>query len=139
MITIQIWFNSTRFRKDLSVCRYSRLLIESNHFHAHTENSTSYSAVKLMLNQSKKFIYNLVSVNLTGITSIYRCVQKYILRLLEPLYNSVGFKENANDSHLDHLKRKMALRWACSMDHPGCLAESAKQYKMWMSNPSNYT
>lgn len=65
--------------------------------------------------------------------------QEYLLALLTPLYNSVGFEDDLDDSHLDQYKRVIALSWACKLGLQDCVANSVKLYEDWMANPENMT
>ncbi|XP_076040625.1 aminopeptidase N-like isoform X3 [Oratosquilla oratoria] len=70
-------------------------------------------------------------------TGAYGALKDYLLSLLIPLYDSVGFDDNINDPHLDQFKRVKAVSWACSLDHEPCIYNAKKLFKMWMENPNN--
>ena len=63
--------------------------------------------------------------------------QRFILQLIQPLYERVGFEERLEDAHLDHFSRVNLLNWACSMGHKDCVQRSVDQFKRWMAEPDN--
>ncbi|XP_071548249.1 aminopeptidase N-like isoform X2 [Panulirus ornatus] len=67
----------------------------------------------------------------------YGALKNYLLDILVPLYDSVGFEDSVSDPLLDQYKRQKALSWACELDHPDCLYKAASFYNHWMSNPDN--
>ncbi|ROT67360.1 putative aminopeptidase N-like isoform X1 [Penaeus vannamei] len=60
--------------------------------------------------------------------NLARAGQTYLLDLITPLYDDVGFEDDLNGLHLDQYKRVLALSWACHLGHPQCVAESAQQF-----------
>jgi len=72
-------------------------------------------------------------------TPAYGSFKKYMLKMLEPLYQSVGFTDSTSDDHLTQHKRRTALQKACDLEHPDCLLKASELYKTWMENPTNYT
>lgn len=65
-------------------------------------------------------------------------LQKYLLHLLEPLYESVGFADDHRDPHLDQYKRVKATFWACrKLLHSDCVTSSVQLFQHWMTNPNN--
>ncbi|XP_069952146.1 aminopeptidase N [Cherax quadricarinatus] len=67
----------------------------------------------------------------------YGALKRYLLDLLIPLYNSVGFEDNPNDPHLETYKRVLALSNACHLDYEDCVQNSVSLFQQWMQNPSN--
>ena len=63
--------------------------------------------------------------------------QGYLLNLLEPLYQSIGFQDSVADPHLDQFKRVKMLKWACKLGHEDCVSQSVSLFKQWMMNPQN--
>nr|XP_027223177.1 aminopeptidase N-like [Penaeus vannamei] len=61
----------------------------------------------------------------------------YLLDLVLPLYESVGFDNNIEDSFLEQKKRKIAVTWACRLGHKDCLEKALTLYRHWMSQPDN--
>lgn len=70
-------------------------------------------------------------------SGVYGSFKSYLLTLLSPLYDSVGFMDNLSDPHLDQFKRVKALRWACRLQLQDCVDNSVKLFNQWMQNPSN--
>ncbi|XP_064088444.1 aminopeptidase N-like isoform X2 [Macrobrachium nipponense] len=67
----------------------------------------------------------------------YGSFKKYMLDLLIPLYNSVGFEDSVSDPHLTQLKRVRALMWACNLGYQDCVNKSLTMYRQWMTNPGD--
>lgn len=70
-------------------------------------------------------------------TATFGAFKKFVLGLVIPLYESVGFEDNIHDPHLDQFKRVQALTWACKLGHPDCISQASSLYSLWMSNPGN--
>ncbi|XP_042889263.1 aminopeptidase N-like [Penaeus japonicus] len=70
-------------------------------------------------------------------SSGYGNLKTYLLDLLIPLYESVGFDDNLNDPHLDQYKRVKALSWACNLGYQDCVDNSQNLFNTWVQNPSN--
>ncbi|KAG7172390.1 Aminopeptidase N-like 5, partial [Homarus americanus] len=70
-------------------------------------------------------------------TGGYGALKNYLLDILVPLYDSVGFDDSRDDPLLDQYKRQKALSWACELEHPDCLQNAAAIYAHWMNNPEN--
>ncbi|XP_063596358.1 aminopeptidase N-like isoform X1 [Penaeus indicus] len=70
-------------------------------------------------------------------SSGYGDLKSYLLDILIPLYNSVGFDDNLNDPHLDQYKRVKALSWACNLGYQDCVDRSQGLFNSWVQNPSN--
>ncbi|KAK8402060.1 hypothetical protein O3P69_001270 [Scylla paramamosain] len=70
-------------------------------------------------------------------TGGYGALKNYLLDILVPLYDSVGFQDRDNDPLLNQYKRQKALSWACQLEHPDCLRNAAASYVAWMADPSN--
>ena len=63
--------------------------------------------------------------------------QRFVLKLIQPLYERLGFDERPTDSHVDHGTRYSVIAWACSMGHKDCLKKSVDKFKQWMADPEN--
>ncbi|XP_063599468.1 aminopeptidase N-like [Penaeus indicus] len=61
-------------------------------------------------------------------TAGYGPLRAYLLDLITPLYDDVGFEDDLSGLHLDQYKRVLALSWACHLGHPQCVAESLQLY-----------
>lgn len=62
-------------------------------------------------------------------------LQRYILNLIEKLYDETGFVDNASDPQLTVYKRVEVLRWACSLGHEDCVRNAVTQFQNWRSSP----
>ncbi|XP_071539736.1 aminopeptidase N-like isoform X8 [Panulirus ornatus] len=67
----------------------------------------------------------------------YGALKSYLLAILTPLYDSVGFEDNLNDPLLEQYKRVEALSWACNLDYQDCVHNSVSLFQQWMDNPAN--
>ncbi|XP_069952147.1 aminopeptidase N [Cherax quadricarinatus] len=67
----------------------------------------------------------------------YGALKRYLLDLLIPLYDSVGFEDNPSDPHLEKYKRVLALSNACHLDYQDCVQNSVSLFQKWMQNPNN--
>ncbi|KAK7085869.1 hypothetical protein SK128_006192, partial [Halocaridina rubra] len=67
----------------------------------------------------------------------YGALKQYLLSLVLPLYESVGFEDSSEDPLLSQYKRQKGLSWACVLEHPDCLEKSVALYHKWMQNPAN--
>ncbi|XP_069173006.1 LOW QUALITY PROTEIN: uncharacterized protein [Procambarus clarkii] len=70
-------------------------------------------------------------------TGGYGALKRYLLSLLTPLYDAVGFDDNRSDPQLDQYKRVLALSGACSLEYQDCVDNSVSLFQEWMLNPSN--
>ncbi|XP_050699392.1 aminopeptidase N-like [Eriocheir sinensis] len=70
-------------------------------------------------------------------TTAYGALRRYLLDIVVPLYDSVGFQDHESDPLLDQYKRQKALSWACELEHSDCLANAAASYAAWMADPDN--
>ena len=60
-------------------------------------------------------------------------MQKYIEKLVGPLYARVGFEEKSDDEHLDVFLRSVAVSWACNVvGLQECKEKATSQYRNWM-------
>ncbi|KAK3895772.1 hypothetical protein Pcinc_000525 [Petrolisthes cinctipes] len=66
----------------------------------------------------------------------YGSLRKYLLSLLEPLYDSVGFDDPIDDPQLDHYKRNLAMSWVCQLNNKDCVDRSVTLYQEWMNDPN---
>ncbi|ROT77107.1 putative aminopeptidase N [Penaeus vannamei] len=67
----------------------------------------------------------------------YGALKRYLLDLVLPLYETVGFDDKLEDPHLEQRKRKIAVNWACKLGHKDCLDKVLTLYRQWMANPDN--
>ncbi|XP_068228790.1 aminopeptidase N-like isoform X1 [Palaemon carinicauda] len=67
----------------------------------------------------------------------YGALKRYLLDILVPLYESVGFQDSPSDPLLEQYKRQKALAWTCALGHKDCLDNVVALYRQWMQNPAN--
>ncbi|XP_047492647.1 aminopeptidase Ey-like, partial [Penaeus chinensis] len=67
----------------------------------------------------------------------YGALRQYLLHLLIPLYNSVGFEDDLQGPHLDQYKRAMALRWTCGLGYEDCVDRAVLHFDQWINNGSD--
>ncbi|XP_063590569.1 aminopeptidase N-like [Penaeus indicus] len=67
----------------------------------------------------------------------FGALKHYLLDLVLPLYESVGFDNKIEDSFLEQQKRKIAVNWACKLGHKDCLDKVQTLYRHWMAHPVN--
>ncbi|XP_063609327.1 LOW QUALITY PROTEIN: aminopeptidase N-like [Penaeus indicus] len=67
----------------------------------------------------------------------YGALKRYLLNLVSPLYEAVGFDDKIDDPYLEQKKRKIAVNWACKLGHKDCLDKALTLYRQWMANPDN--
>lgn len=67
----------------------------------------------------------------------FNVLQRYLLDLVLPLYETVRFDDKLEDPHLEQRKRKIAVNWACKLGHKDCLDKVLTLYRQWMANPDN--
>jgi len=65
-------------------------------------------------------------------TSAYGEFKGYMLKLLAPIYEKLGFEGKSGDKHLEILLRKRIVHWACIMGHEGCQDKVKTSYNNWM-------
>jgi len=65
-------------------------------------------------------------------TPAYGEFKRYMLSLIKPIYNKLGFNTNPSDTHLQTLLRKIAVKWACSMGHKECIKFASNKFAAWM-------
>ncbi|KAF2365596.1 Peptidase M1 membrane alanine aminopeptidase N-terminal [Trinorchestia longiramus] len=70
-------------------------------------------------------------------TGGYAYLRNYLLKLLIPLYNDVGFEDNPNNSHDVQKKRVIAVTWACALEYEDCVSNATALYANWMANPTS--
>lgn len=68
----------------------------------------------------------------------YGALREYLLSVILPIYNSVGFEEQPNDEMQVQLLRGEVLKWACELRHPDCIQKSVELYRRWMDNPNTF-
>ncbi|KAK4302667.1 hypothetical protein Pmani_025262 [Petrolisthes manimaculis] len=72
-------------------------------------------------------------------TGSYGGLRRYLVKLVLPLYRSVGFKEREGDTLLHQYKRQKALWWACRLGLMDCLENAVAAFNTWREAPDNNT
>ena len=65
------------------------------------------------------------------------CSQKYLKKLVTPLYQHLGFSKKDNDTILTKLLRKRALSLACTVGNRECTSNAKDYFSRWMLDPDN--
>ena len=66
-------------------------------------------------------------------------MQRYLTKLVMPLYDYVKFNDTVGDSHLLIYTRSLAVSWACKLRIGDCVSSSVNFYQAWMNEPTNPT
>ncbi|XP_042874237.1 aminopeptidase N-like [Penaeus japonicus] len=69
-------------------------------------------------------------------TSGHGALREYLLSLLIPLYESVGFEDDLGGPHLEQYKRAMALRWTVTPITRTVSTTRVSQFDQWINNGS---
>ncbi|XP_063887388.1 aminopeptidase N-like [Scylla paramamosain] len=98
---------------------------------AYLKSETSYTPWATALN-------NLAYIDkVFSRTGTYGSLKNFLLHLLEPQYESIGFRDSLTDPHLVQHKRVKILSWACKLGHEDCVNQSVGLFNQWMMNPLN--
>ena len=65
-------------------------------------------------------------------TNLYAQFQNYLIDLITPVYNKLGWEEKKTDSWLDRLLRTSVLSFACQRGLPDCVNKAKSYYAAWM-------
>lgn len=57
-----------------------------------------------------------------------RLFEEFVLKLLNRVYEHLGFYGKVNDTSLDILNRLNVLKYACKLGHKQCIAESRTEF-----------
>ncbi|XP_043469608.1 aminopeptidase N [Leptopilina heterotoma] len=60
----------------------------------------------------------------------------YASKLLDNIYNKIGFKDSYEDSQLTVFTRLDVLNWACTFGHEDCVRNAVKQFINWRHSPN---
>ncbi|KAG7171432.1 Aminopeptidase N-like 3, partial [Homarus americanus] len=66
-------------------------------------------------------------------TTGYGALKKYLLALVTPLYEAVGFEDNLMDPQLQQYKRVLALSTACKLGLQDCVDNAVSQFQAWIN------
>ncbi|XP_076343082.1 aminopeptidase N-like [Tachypleus tridentatus] len=72
-------------------------------------------------------------------SSVYGKWKKYVKKQIHSMYKELGWDEKQDDDLLTQYNRINVLSWACSMDHPDCIASAREIFQRWMEDPDNKT
>ena len=70
--------------------------------------------------------------NMLQHTPAYGSFKIYINKLVEPIYNKLGYKSNPSAKPLDIFLHKLILQWACNVGETNCNLKVKEQFTMWM-------
>lgn len=71
-----------------------------------------------------------------GNQKISSSLKEYVLKLIEPIYEELGFEDKANDTDLDKLNRQFILFWTCRLGHTRCIKKAKQIFDAWRGNGS---
>ncbi|KAF2365598.1 Peptidase M1 membrane alanine aminopeptidase N-terminal [Trinorchestia longiramus] len=75
--------------------------------------------------------------NMLSRTGAYGSFKRYMISLLEPLYQKVGFVDKQTDPHLDQLIRVQATAWMCKLNYKDCVDRAVNLFGQWMNGTAN--
>lgn len=58
-------------------------------------------------------------------------LKEYVLKLIEPIYQQLGFEDKFNDTELHKLNRQLILSWACQFGHAHCIDKAKQIFSIW--------
>lgn len=67
----------------------------------------------------------------------YGALRGYLLSLVVPLYDSVGFYDHPADTHLTQYKRVITTKFACKLGHRPCVDNATNLFSTWINSPGN--
>ncbi|KAK8728890.1 hypothetical protein OTU49_008846 [Cherax quadricarinatus] len=65
-------------------------------------------------------------------------VRDYLLSVILPLYEKLGFHEAAEEALPTVLLRTNVVTWVCYLGHPHCRLESLSLFRRWKTDPVNF-
>ena len=72
--------------------------------------------------------------DMLDLTSANGNYQNYLVKLIKPLYERLGWEEKPTDSWLDRLLRTTAISFACTRGVDACVTKAKALYAEWMAN-----
>ncbi|XP_045623498.1 aminopeptidase N [Procambarus clarkii] len=97
------------------------------------KNERSYVAWKAAFN-NMQFLHRMMRH-----TPAYGAFKDYMLSILEPVYESLGFEDGPEDDLQTLLLRSEVVRWACRLRLADCIDNSVRLFNKWMTDPENST
>ncbi|KAH0552187.1 hypothetical protein KQX54_006650, partial [Cotesia glomerata] len=73
-----------------------------------------------------------------GNQKITSSLKEYVLKLIEPIYEELGFEDKANDTDLDKLNRQIILFWTCRFGHAKCIEKAKQIFDAWRGNETYF-
>ncbi|KAK7075936.1 hypothetical protein SK128_026115, partial [Halocaridina rubra] len=70
-------------------------------------------------------------------TEEHKTFKNYLLNLILPLYDSMGFLARDDIEAEEQKKHILALAWACDLGHEECVKNSVNVFSLWMKSPNN--
>lgn len=70
-------------------------------------------------------------------TKGYEAMKNYLLDLLLPLYDSMGFETRHDITQQEIYKHVLVLAWVCDLGYKDCVENSLRLFRKWMRNPSD--
>ncbi|CAL4116388.1 unnamed protein product, partial [Meganyctiphanes norvegica] len=105
--------------------------------------STALSVYSYLLKETDFVPWEAAMANMNVLKNMFidqptfGALRSYLLSLLIPLYNSIGFEDDHNDHVILQQKRHSAVRWACYLKHNDCNSKAKALFNQWMQSPSN--
>ncbi|XP_063230524.1 aminopeptidase N-like [Bacillus rossius redtenbacheri] len=65
----------------------------------------------------------------------YSVFQDFVLGLLKPSYDALGFDEKPSDDHVTKLLRTQVVQWACDLGHGPCVQTAVSKFRVFMGDP----
>lgn len=81
--------------------------------------------------QKLNFIFDMLES-----TEVYANFRVFMLKLVEPLYTKLSWRDQSTDSWLLRKLRTIIIKLACHLDHMNCIENSIVLYKEWMKDES---
>ena len=70
-------------------------------------------------------------------TKVYGNFQNYMIELIQPLYDSLGWEDKQEDSWLQRQLRTAVISFACSRGINHCVSKAKSYYSQWMANENS--
>ncbi len=67
----------------------------------------------------------------------FSTLQEYLIRLVKPIYNRIGWVDKKEDSMKERSLRFQILNYACEIGLDNCIQVSKKLFNTWMESKDN--
>lgn len=74
-------------------------------------------------------------IDMLDSTAAYGDFEQYLVKLIKPIYNKLGWEQKPSDTFLDRLLRTSVISFACNRGLPDCVNKAKSYYSQWMSQP----